>query len=264
MLTSQITRPSAAKVVIASTLVSMLSLAHAETKTDGLWRGSGGAALSQTSGNSESTSAAITANATNATLRDKTTLGGAFNYGRSKSEGVSTTNTNKWNLFGQYDYNLGPRLYGFGRLGGEADELAELDLRATLSAGLGYKLIDSTDTSFNVFGGASYSTDRYSAPQIIDSRIGTRFSRSSLVLGEESTHKISENTRFKQRLEYSAGVSGDKANLTDFSAGLNVAMTRTLSLEVGFTAKHNSAPPAGQKSTDTLLFTGINVKFGAI
>jgi len=67
----------------------------------------------------------------------------------------------------------------------------------------------------------------------------------------------------KQRLESPAGVSGDKANLTDFSADLNVAMTCTLSLEVGVTAKHNSAPPAGQKSTDTLLFTGINVKLGA-
>ena len=67
----------------------------------------------------------------------------------------------------------------------------------------------------------------------------------------------------KQRLESPAGVSGDKADLTDFSAGLNVVMTRTLSLEVRFTARHNSAPPAGQKSTDTLLFTGINVELGA-
>jgi len=40
-------------------------------------------------------------------------------------------------------------------------------------------------------------------------------------------------------------------------------MSRTLSLAVGFTANHNSQPPAGQKSTDTLLFTGINFKLGA-
>jgi len=34
-------------------------------------------------------------NCSNATLRDKTTVGGAYNYGRSKSAGLSTTNINK-------------------------------------------------------------------------------------------------------------------------------------------------------------------------
>ena len=251
-------------VVLVATALSLISTAaFAETKTDGLWRATGGAALSQSSGNSESTSIAITLDATNATTVDKTTLGGDYNYGRSEAAGVSTTNTEKWNVFGQYDYNLGPRIYGFGRIGGQGDKLADLDLRVGLSAGLGYKLIDNSNTSFNVFGGAGHTTDSYSVAQLIDGRTATRFSRSSLILGEESTHKISANTSFKQRLEYAAGLSGDKAKLTKFTAGLQVAMSRTLSLAVGFTANHNSQPPAGQKSTDTLLFTGINVKLGA-
>lgn len=252
------------QTVLAAAAFSVISTpALAELKTDGLWRATGGAALSQSSGNTEATSVAITLDAVNATTSDKTTLGGAYNYGRSKAAGISTTNTEKWNLFGQYDYNLGPRMYGFGRLDGQGDKLADLDLRLGLSAGLGYKLIDNANTTFNLFGGAGYTTDRYGAAQMIDGRTNTRFSRSSLILGEESTHKISASTDFKQRLEYAAGLSGDKANLTKFTAGLQVAMSRTLSLAVGFTANHNSAPPAGQKSTDTLLFTGINVKLGA-
>lgn len=244
-------------------LLLVAAAAQADEKTDGLWRGSGGAALSMTSGNSEATSLALTLNMTNQTLQDKTTLGGAYNYGRGKTGGISTTNTNKWNAFGQYDYNLSPRSYGFGRLAGEGDQLARLDWRVNASTGLGYKLVDSSETSFNVFGGAGYATDRYSAPQTVDGRSGTRFSRSSLILGEESSHRLSDTTSFRQRFEHAVGVSGDKARLSKFTANLAVAMTRSLSLAVGLTANHNSAPPNGQKSTDTLLFTGINLKLGA-
>lgn len=259
--------PCIASSLPASLLVLALGAAsfgaQAEAKTDGLWRGSGGAALSMTSGNSEATSLALTLSMSNQTLQDKTTLGAAYNYGRGKTAGVSTTTNNKWNAFGQYDYNLGPRVYGFGRLGGEGDQLAKLDLRANLSGGLGYKLVDTPSTSFNVFGGLGYTSDRYSVLQTIDGRSATRFSRSSVVLGEESSHKLSDNTRFSQRFEHAIGVTGDKARLSKFTAALSVAMSRSMSLAVGLTANHNSAPPNGQKSTDTLLFTGVNLKLGA-
>lgn len=255
--------PRLSRSFLVLPLLATWSLAQADAKTDGLWRGSGGAALSMTSGNSEATSLALTLSMSNQTLQDKTTLGGAYNYGRGKTAGVSTTNNNKWNAFGQYDYNLGPRVYGFGRFSGEGDQLAQLDLRANVSGGLGYKLVDTPSTSFNVFGGLGYANDRYSALQTIDGRTSTRFSRSSVVLGEESSHRLSDNTRFNQRLEHAIGISGDKARLSKFSASLSVAMSRSMSLAVGLTANHNSAPPNGQKSTDTLLFTGINLKLGA-
>lgn len=251
----------------SSVLLALAASAQAQTsndaRTDGLWRGSGGAALSMTTGNSEASSVALTLDVTSQTRRDKTTLGGAYNYGRGQTSGISSTTTDKWNAFGQYDYNMSPRIYGFGRLGGEGDKLAQLDWRAFGSAGVGYKLIDAADTSFNVFGGAGYTTDRYRAAQTVDGRIGTRFSRSSIVLGEESSHQLSANTSFKQRFEHAIGVSGDEARLSKFTASLAVAMTRSMSLAVGLTANHNSAPPNGQKSTDTLLFTGINLKLGA-
>ena len=87
-MTFRISRPCVHSFLIAATWTATATLAQAETKTDGLWRGSGGAALSQTSGNSEATSRAISLNGSNATLRDQTTVGGAYNYGRSKSAGL--------------------------------------------------------------------------------------------------------------------------------------------------------------------------------
>ena len=38
-------------------------------------------------------------------------------------------------------------------------------------------------------------------------------------------------------------------------------MTQAISLTVGLNVRYDSAPPVGVKSTDTLLTTGIAVKF---
>lgn len=238
--------------------------AMAQAKTDGLWRGAGGAALSASSGNTNTTSLLITAEAVRATAGDKLTLGGAVNYAKSKTGGVDQTTANKWGGFSQYDYNLSPQLFAFGRLGLESDKLVQLKLRTALAGGLGYKLINTEQTSFEVFGGLGYTTDKYDIARTIAGKTDTSFSRASVYLAEASSHKLSPTVSFKQRLDVYPGVSGDKAVLATFNAGLAVAMSSTLNLTVGLTSAYNSKPPAGTKSNDAGFFTGINVKFGAI
>jgi putative salt-induced outer membrane protein len=153
-------------------------------------------------------------------------------------------------------------LYGFGKLALESDRIADLDLRSGVEGGLGWKLINTPETLFNLFAGLGWSTDKYGQAQTIGDRTATRFSRTHALIGEESNHQLSASTTFKQRLEIAPGLSGDKATLSRFTAGLAVAMTRTLSLVVNLSNTYNDHPPLGQKRNDTSLFTGINVKFG--
>ncbi len=245
-------------------LTAAIPSAFAQPKTDGLWRGTGGAALSVTSGNSDTQALNLGVDMSSATANDKITLGGGINYGKSKdAAGKSATTANKWNGAGQYDYNLNPKLFVFGKLGLEGDELTDLNLRTTAAAGLGYKLIESKNLNFTVFGGLGYSTDQYDKTKTIGSKTAKSFNRSSLMLGEESSHVLSPTTSFKQRLEAYPGLSGDKAQILKFTAGLSVAMSSTLSLNVGLTDNYNSKPPAGVKKNDMGLITGINVKLGA-
>ena len=160
--------------------------AFAQIKTDGEWRGTGGLAFSSTSGNSTSTALALNADMARATVQDKMTLGASSNYARSKANGTTSTTSNKWASWGQYDYNLSSNVFAFGKLGAEGDTLTELTLRTTLAGGLGVKLFDTQAMSMNVFGGAAYTTDRYDTAQTIGSRTGKTFNRSSMLLGEES------------------------------------------------------------------------------
>ena len=237
--------------------------ASAQIKADGQWRGSGGAALSMTSGNTSGSSLALTLDSVRATASDKLSLGAGINYARNKSGGTSVTTANKWGGFGQYDYNLSPQTFVFGRLGLDGDELIDLDRRLAMAGGLGYEVWNTKESQFEIFGGLGYTSDKYARRQTIGGTTDTSFARASIYLGEASSHQLSPTVSFKQRLDLYPGISGDKAVLAKFSAGLGVAMSGTMNLTVGLTDTYNSKPPAGTKSNDLGIFTGINLKFGA-
>jgi putative salt-induced outer membrane protein len=235
-----------------------------EPVADGQWRGSAGAALSATSGNTRSTAVLLNADLSRLTEADKISLGGNIQYARSEVDGRNETTANQLGAFGQYDFNLSPRLFAFGRLALDRDEVVDLDARIAANAGLGWKVVERKELRFSVFGGAGVTDERYGAAQTIADQTATRFRRTTLLLAEESEHVLSSAVSFKQRLELLPGVGGDKGNRATLRADLGVAINRTMSLTVGLIGRYNSEPPAGQKSTDTSLFTGLNVKLGAV
>lgn len=252
------TRMASAALAVAASTTSFAQ-APAPIATDGQWRGVGGLAVSVTSGNSSTRAVLLNADAYRATAADKITVGALVNYGRANSVDTSK----KWLGFGQYDWNLTPRMFAFGRLGLEGDALVELDRRMQVAGGVGYKVIQTPNTTFTAYGGMAYTADKYGALQFIDGRNDTSFKRTSLYLAEESTHKLSDTTSFKQRLDLYPGLTGDKAFLARWNAGLAVAMSSTLSMNVGVLNSYNSKPPLGAKKNDLAVFTGINVKLGA-
>jgi putative salt-induced outer membrane protein YdiY len=86
-------------------------------------------------------------------------------------------------------------------------------------------------------------------------------SYATMLLAEESTHKLSASTNLKQRLALTPALDRHGEYRATFDAGLAVAMTSTINLTVGFNANHNSDPGEGRKATDTLLTTGVSMKF---
>ena len=250
-------------VAVALAVVAGAAAADDRVKTDGLWRGSAGAALSATSGNTRSTAVLLNADVARLTSADKIAFGGNIQYARSEAGGVDKTTADQVGAFGQYDFNLSPRLFAFGRLALDRDSLIDLNLRTALNGGLGFKVLDRNGLRWRVFGGAGVTQDRYDTAKTIGGETDLRFRRTTLLLAEESEHALGASTSLKQRLEWLPSVGGDKGQRLNLRADMAVAIDRTMSLTVGLTARHDSEPPAGTKSTDTGLFTGINVKLGA-
>ncbi|MGA8148863.1 MAG: DUF481 domain-containing protein [Gallionellaceae bacterium] len=247
-------------------LATMASCGNAladDAKLDGQWRGSAGAALSASSGNTQSSSVTVTADAVRQTADDKLSLHGQILGSQSKSNGVTSTTANQWAAGTRYDHNISADTFGFGGLDFNHDQLEQLTLRSVVSGGLGYHLIKTPENQLDLFGGVTYRADQYSGAGVnINDQMKTSLNAVELLLGEESHHKLTESTSFKQRLEIDPNMSSDKGTRAEFDAGLLVAMSKTLSLNVTLQDRYNSLSEAPIKKNDLTFFTGVNVKFG--
>ncbi|HEY6513644.1 MAG TPA: DUF481 domain-containing protein [Burkholderiaceae bacterium] len=258
--------PSAARLGSGCLLLSVWQAALAvdagPTPKDERWRGTGGVALAATSGNSETGSVLFNIDASRASEVDKIGLGGNYNYARARLDGIRTTTANKGLAFGQYDRDFAPQWFAFGRLALDKDALVDLSLRSAVATGVGYRVIDTPQTTFTLQAGVGYTTERYGSTQTIDGEVGSRFDRTTLFLAEESAHKYSETVSFKQRLEASPTIAGGRGVLVRFNANLAVALNSSLNLTVGVIDTYNSEPPEGAVRNDVSLFTGIDFRFG--
>lgn len=238
-----------------------------EAITDGKWRGNGGASVSISSGNTNSRSLNLTADAARMREDDKLSLYLQMLGSRAEStnNGVTSTNTtaNQWLAGTRYDHTISGEMFGFAGLDFSHDLIKLLSLRSVVSGGLGYHMINTTDNQWDLLGGLAYRQDKYSNPGIlIDNVMEISHSTTELLLGEESSHKLTESTSFKQKLVVSQALGNSKGVRARLDTGLLVALNKTMSLSVTLQDRYDSTANAPIKKSDILFFTGINVKFG--
>lgn len=236
---------------------SHAALAQATVKPDGQWRAVLGLGASLAKGNTDASNLAFNTDAVRATAQDKSTLYGSAQFSRSNG----TTTGEQIRFGGRYDQNLTQTLFAFGGLDFERNKFANLKFRSQLGAGLGYHLIATPVTTWDLFGGLTYTADQLLAATRIDGSLRSSYNYPSLLLGEESNHKLSDSTTARQRLVVYPNLKNTGEYRATWDAGLAVAMTKTMNLNVGMSMNYNSEPGAGRKSTDTLLTTGVSMKF---
>lgn len=239
--------------------------AQAAAQPDGTLHGSFGLGASMAGGNSKSTSLTLNADAVRETSGDKVTL-----YGRAlrtsaenKTTGKTETTGDQLRAGGRYDLNFTPVVFGFAGLDLERNKFANLKLRGLASLGAGYHVIKAPSQTLDLFGGLAYTADRYIDGAVVgdSSAARTRYSYTSLMLGEEYTQALTPTTSLKQRLVLLPNLRDRGEYRANLDVGLAVAMTQALSLNVGLGVAYNSDPGAGIKSTDSLLTTGVTMKF---
>jgi len=255
---------NATSLILITTLIASGNAIAADAVPNGKWAGSGGAAAKLSSGNTRSDSIKLTADAASETAQDKLSIFGQILREHSENAArVKSTTADQWQLGTRYDYNISTSTFGFGGLEFSSDKLQSLTMRNVVSAGLGKHLIKTSDNQLDVFGGISYRADRYSdLGIIIDNKMETKFSTAEAMLGEESNHKLTENTTFKQRLSINQNI-GSTGYRAIFDASLLVAINSTMSLTVSVQDRFNSVAENTVQKNDFTLFTGINVKFGS-
>lgn len=225
-----------------------VSTAVLATERDGLWHGSGTVSFSQASGNTNSTLLVGNVDEARASSVDKLSLYGSAMYGTS--QGV--TNNDKLRGGARYDYNLSEKIFVFGLGELQRDSIAHLSLRTTLSAGSGYHMIQSDETALDLMGGLAYSRAKY-LPATVQSK-------AELMLGEESSSKLSDTITLKQKLNLYPSLTSSGQYRSIFNASVVVALMGTVGLSVGVQHQYNSFVLPGVKRTDLILMTGLEFK----
>jgi len=218
-----------------------------------LWTGGLDSGLGLVRGNSESSNFSLGLNAIRATTRDKITYYTTSAFARSRVNNIVATTAQSIAGGVRYDLNLSDKTFAFGTLDLFNDRFQDLDLRTVLGAGGGHHAINNKRTTLDLLVGGAFDREFF-----------TTFNRSSaeVLLGETYTHKFLASTAFTQAWFFYPNLSSTGNYRSTLSLGLVTKLTRVLSWQTSFNDFYLSFPPAGKKTNDLLLSTGLRLTFG--
>ena len=220
------------------------------------WSGTAEAGHVIASGNTENETANAKLAFTNTLERWKHTVGGAGLYA-SDDDGETA---NRWDVYGQSDYNVSPRTFWFGAVRYGEDAFSGFEYQATASTGIGRKFIDTDTTKFAGTAGVGYTffETRDAFDEVTGVLIEPGESDSSIVFRGtlDFEHALTESTMLIDRFRVEAGA--DNTYLQN-ELSLQVKINTVLALALGYTVRHNTDPPVGFEKTDTL--TTINLVY---
>jgi putative salt-induced outer membrane protein len=225
----------------------------------GVWIGKGQFGFLSSRGNSdaESLNGNVDLLRYDGAWKNEVYVGGLY----GKNSGI--VSAERWETRGQSNYTISGDLFAFGGLRYEHDLFDGFQYQASVTGGLGYKLINSEDTKLTAQVGAGYRRLR---PETIDKdATGLVISRTPLdatgdaiaTVGVDFSHAFTKTTTFTNKFLMEAGSSD---TLLHDDIALTVKMSDKLALSVGYGITDNTKPPAPLKKLDTVAT--VNLVFG--
>ncbi|HWC18387.1 MAG TPA: DUF481 domain-containing protein [Terriglobales bacterium] len=227
---------------------------ESEQHAYGAWGGYLDSGLSLSRGNSDTTNFTVGATATRQTEKSKA---GAFInsiYSSGATNGVSLTTASAIHAGLRFDFNLTNRTFAFVFTDFDHDRFQQLDLRNVIGGGLGYHLVKTDATNFDIFGGGSFNQEYFTTL--------TRHSGEALV-GESLDHKLSSAFSIRERLELYPDLTDLGQYRVVFDTGAITKINKVLSWQVDASDRYITDPVNGLKGNDLLFTTGVRVAFGA-
>ena len=227
---------------------------ESEQHAYGAWGGFLDSGLSLSRGNSDTTNFTIGASATRITDKDKASAFINSIYSSGTTNGVTLTTASAIHAGLRFDFNLSDKTFAFAFTDFDHDRFQQLDLRNVLGGGLGYHMVKTDITNFDIFAGGSFNQEYFTTL--------TRRSGEALV-GESLDHKLSSAFSIKERLEFYPDLSSLGDYRVVFDTAAITKLSKFLSWQVDASDRYITNPVNGLKGNDLLFTTGVRVAFGA-
>jgi putative salt-induced outer membrane protein len=234
------------------------------------WSGLLDTGLSVTRGNSATISFSLAGKAIRQTDRDKITLYTTAIYGKNDNTSPSQTIAHQIQGGVRGDVNITPRFFVFGATDFDSNQLQHLDLQNVIDGGAGYHVIKTKITTFDVFGGAGYNQEYFSAyslvnpappPETLDFAAVTQ-KNAELLAGEELNTTLGKRTTVSENFTVYPNISGPSGYRFSFNSAVSTKLNNWLGWQITFADNYLSNPPFGIKGNDFLLSTGLRLTFG--
>lgn len=226
------------------------------------WKGGANLGFALARGNSSTTNLNIGFNADRKTHHDEVTAYASSVYATSDIPGGGVTANA---ILGgiRYSHDLTAKLFAFVSADYTHNELQFLNLRSIYSAGLGYHVIDTPNTTLDFLAGANYTRETYSSGTTAAGFTpGTSRNLPGLTLGEVFMHKFGAVTTLNEDFTMYPQLSDLSQYRFAFDAAATTKVSKWLGWQVSLSDRYVTNPPIlGTKSNDVIFSTGITVTF---
>jgi putative salt-induced outer membrane protein YdiY len=229
------------------------------------WHGAVNVAFQSSRGNTYENSATVLANLNRRWEKDRVNFNFGYYYSETgSSKDTKEKSTDRWEIEGQHDHFWSAKFYSYENARYEQDDIAGLDYRFRLGAGLGYQWLDGLNLA---------STGIWSFNQ----ELGATWTKNSYVNQDPSADDSFATLRYAHHLKYlpkwNTAVEGFH-NL-EFYPQVDDFDNHLIKADVGFTTKilldfdllckieweYNSMPSVGRKSSDIRYIVGLGYKW---
>ncbi|MGC1106082.1 MAG: DUF481 domain-containing protein [Candidatus Acidiferrales bacterium] len=231
------------------------------------WIGAVNISFALARGNSDTTNLNTAFTGDRKTLSDEFKLSASSIYSTS---GTSTAGTpggvTADEIMGgiTYDKNISTRMFVFASGAFTHDALEGLDLEGIYSGGVGWHVINTPKTTFDVNLGINYTRESYSSSASITMPTGLSIARNfpGVTAGEVLTHKLGTNTVFTETFIIYPALN----QISQYSFSLNTAVVTKIKKWLGWQTSLSdnyvaNPPVAGTVPNDVILSTGFNISF---
>lgn len=160
--------------------------------------------------------------------------------------------------FGQWNYLFTERFYGYARLDGLHDAVADIHYRVSFSPGAGYYFVKNKTTYLAGEVGPGFVTervhndalDRDDDQEYMTVRFADRFE-----------HKFSDSVRIWQTAEFLPQIDRWHNYIINAEVGVEAALSKRLALRTYVQDTYDNEPAQGRKKNDLKWITALAYKF---
>jgi putative salt-induced outer membrane protein YdiY len=184
--------------------------------------------------------------------QEQLTFTGEYDYGNTKDRTTNseTTTVDRWDLYGKYQHFFTKKFYFYADSDVTKDRIADLDLRFTPSAGVGYQWFDKKPFNFGTEGGFAWLYETYTNGTPTREEV-------SLKLAYHLTYDFNPMVTLFHDLTYYPSIEYGSHYLINADIGLHAKLTKQLFAELKIEWDYDSTPALNALKNDARYIGSI-------